>query len=102
RCKSDTATPGQLSAKLAGVVKQDHTLSLDVSGGNFTPPQMTPCAGGPPHTAPAAYTWPHFSQVFRALPRGDKDTYAFDHEWTNSAGGNTYTERYILKLEPVK
>ena len=102
-CPSDTITPGRVTAKLNGVLK-DTTISLDVSDGTATPPIMTPCPkiGRPPSTAPAVYTWPHFALVFHELPKRQNGSYHFDQEWTNPGGGFPFTEHYALQLDPVK
>jgi len=100
-CPSDTTTPGQITAKLTGVLKGT-TLSLDVSDGTSTPPIMTPCNGRQPGKAPAVYTWPHFALVFHDLPQTGNGSYHFDQEWTNPGGGYPYTEHYLLQLDPVK
>jgi hypothetical protein len=100
-CPSDTNTPGRISAKLNGIAKED-TISLDVSGGSYTPPDMTPCPFGPqPSKAPAVYTLPHFSQIFHELKKRPDGSYHVDREWTNSGGTHPYTEHYALKLEPL-
>jgi hypothetical protein len=100
-CPSDTNTPGRISAKLNGIAKED-TISLDVSGGSYTPPDMTPCPfGRQPSKAPAVYTRPHFSQIFHELKKRPDGSYHVDREWTNSGGTHPYTEHYALKLEPL-
>lgn len=101
RCPSDTITPGRVTAKLNGILKGT-TISLDVSDGTFTPPDMVPCFGRQPGKPPGVYTWPHFAQIFHELQPAQTGSYSFDREWTNAGGGYPYTEHYTLKLDPAK
>ena len=101
-CPSDTVTPGKMSAKLNGVIKDGNVISLDVTDGSFTPPDMTPCKGGQPGKPPGAYAWPHFALVFHDLVPSAGGTYSFAQQWTNPGGGYPFTERYDLELAPAK
>ncbi len=103
KCPSDTISPGNVSVKLNGALKDGDAISLDASNGTSTKIQMSPCpGGGQPASTVAVYMWPHFSQVFHDLQKNKDGAYMLDHEWNNSGGGYPYTERYTLKLEPTK
>lgn len=103
KCPSDTVSPGNVSIKLNGALKDGDAISLDASNGSSTKIQMSPCpGGGQPASTVAVYMWPHFSQVFHDLQKNKDGAYIFDHEWSNSGGGYPYTEHYSLKIEPTK